>query len=199
MGKKDLALWLLRVQVQSLGGELRSHKLYSTTEKKKKTFQWPFRENGKADLTWNCKGPWMATTKNWEQTWKTSLSDFKTYCLGILNMTKVKVKSLSHVRLCDPMECSLSDSSVHGIFQARVLVWVAFSFSRGSSQPRDQTLVSFTVSRRFTVWATREAPWHKRTFLQNRNRDIEKRFGVPRGGGLGSLGLADANYHIQDG
>ena len=112
---------------------------------------------------------------------------------------KVKVKLLSHVRLCDPMECSRSGSSVHGIFQARVLAWVPFSFSRGSSQPRDRTLVSCTVSRRFTVWATREAPWHKRTFLQNRNRDIEKRVGVPRGGGLGSLGLADANYHIQDG
>ena len=89
--------------------------------------------------------------------WKTSLSDFKTYCLGILNMTKVKVKSLSHVRLCDPMECSLSGSSVHGIFQARVLVWVAFSFSRGSSQPRDQTLVSFSAGTFFTIGATREA------------------------------------------
>ena len=41
--------------------------------------------------------------------------------------------------LCDPMDCSLPGSSVHGIFQARVLEWVAISFSRGSSQPRDQT------------------------------------------------------------
>jgi len=58
--------------------------------------------------------------------------------------------------LCDPMDYSLPGSSVHGIFQARVLEWVAISFSRGSSQPRDWTQVSLIVSRRFTVWATRE-------------------------------------------
>ena len=43
---------------------------------------------------------------------------------------------------CDPMDCSPPDSSVHGILQARTLEWVAISFSRGSSQPRDQTQVS---------------------------------------------------------
>ena len=41
--------------------------------------------------------------------------------------------------LCDPMDCSLPGSSIHGIFQAGVLAWVAISFSRGSSQTRDQT------------------------------------------------------------
>ena len=40
--------------------------------------------------------------------------------------------------LCDPMDCSLSGSSVHGIFQARVLEWIAISFSRGSSQPGNE-------------------------------------------------------------
>ena len=44
--------------------------------------------------------------------------------------------------LCDPMDCSLPGSSLHGILQARVLEWVAISSSRGSSQPRDQTRVS---------------------------------------------------------
>ena len=44
--------------------------------------------------------------------------------------------------LCDPMNCSLSGSSVHGIFQARILEWVATSSSRGSSWPRDWTYVS---------------------------------------------------------
>ena len=39
--------------------------------------------------------------------------------------------------LCDPMDCSLPGSSVHGILQARILEWVAISFSRGSSQPRE--------------------------------------------------------------
>ena len=49
--------------------------------------------------------------------------------------------ALSCLTLC-PMDCSPSGSSVHGIFQARVLEWVAISFSRGSSQPRDWTCVS---------------------------------------------------------
>ena len=53
-------------------------------------------------------------------------------------------------------DCSLPGSSVHGIFQARVLEWVAISFSRGSSRPRDWTQVSLNVGRRFTTWATRE-------------------------------------------
>ena len=43
---------------------------------------------------------------------------------------------------CDPMDCSLPGSSVHGIFQARPLEWVAISSTRGSSQPRDLTRVS---------------------------------------------------------
>ena len=43
--------------------------------------------------------------------------------------------------LCNPMDCSIPGSSVHGILQARVLEWVAISFSRGSSQPRDWTRV----------------------------------------------------------
>ena len=47
------------------------------------------------------------------------------------------------------MDCSLPGSSVHGMFQARVLEWVAISFSRGSSWPRDQTLVSCIVGSRF--------------------------------------------------
>ena len=53
--------------------------------------------------------------------------------------------------LCDPMDCSLSGSSIHGIFQTRVLEWIAISFSRGSSRPRKRTRVSCTVGRCFTV------------------------------------------------
>ena len=45
--------------------------------------------------------------------------------------------------LCNPMDCSLLDSSVHGILQARILEWVAVPSSRGSSQPRDRTCVSY--------------------------------------------------------
>jgi len=55
-----------------------------------------------------------------------------------------------------PIDCSLPGSSIHGIFQARILEWVAISFSRGSSQSRDWTWVSRIAGRHFTVWATRE-------------------------------------------
>ena len=58
--------------------------------------------------------------------------------------------------LCDPMDCSLPGFSFHGIFQARVLKWVAISFSRGFSWPRDRTQVSCIAGRRFTLWVTRE-------------------------------------------
>ena len=49
------------------------------------------------------------------------------------------------------------DSIVHGILQARILEWVAFPFSRGSPQPRDQTQVSRIAGRFFTSQAIREA------------------------------------------
>ena len=53
--------------------------------------------------------------------------------------------------LCDPMDYSLPGSSVQGILQARILEWVAISFSRVSSPPRDQTWVSSTAGRVFTI------------------------------------------------
>ena len=60
---------------------------------------------------------------------------------GINRSLRVEMKVLvtqSCPTLCDPMDCSLPGSSVHGILQARILEWVAFLFSRGSSQqPRD--------------------------------------------------------------
>ena len=49
----------------------------------------------------------------------------------------ISVQSLSYVRLCDPTDCGPPGSSVPGIFQAKILEWVAIPFSRGSSQPRD--------------------------------------------------------------
>ena len=54
------------------------------------------------------------------------------------------------------MNCSLPGSSIHGIIQARILELVAIPFSRGSSQPRDQTLIFYIAGRFFTVWVTRE-------------------------------------------
>ena len=63
----------------------------------------------------------------------------------------------SCLTLCNPMGCSLPGFSVHGIFQAIVLEWIAISFSRGSSRPRDRTWVSHITGRLFTIWATKEA------------------------------------------
>ena len=66
---------------------------------------------------------------------------------------KVKVKvTQSCPTLCDPM-----NYTVHGILQAGILEWITFPFSRGSSQPRDQTKVSCIAGGFFTSWATREA------------------------------------------
>ena len=73
-------------------------------------------------------------------------------------------KSLqSCLTLCDPMGCSPPGFSVHGILQARILEWVAGLFTRGSSQPGDQTHVSLRfsalVGRFFTTSTTWEAPY----------------------------------------
>ena len=64
---------------------------------------------------------------------------------------KVKVAQLW------PTLCDLMGSLVHGLLQSRILEWVAFSFSRGSSQSRDWTQVSCTAGGFLTSWATREA------------------------------------------
>ena len=65
-----------------------------------------------------------------------------TFCISHVGTKKKKT-------LCDPTDCSLPGSSFHGIFQARVLEWVAISCSRGSSQHRDQAQVSHIVGRHF--------------------------------------------------
>ena len=63
----------------------------------------------------------------------------------------------SCLTLCDSMNCSLPGFLVRGILQARIREWVAILFSRGSSWSRDQTWVSYTAGRFFTIWATGEA------------------------------------------
>ena len=66
---------------------------------------------------------------------------------------KVKVKvAQSCPTVCDPR-----NYTVRGILQARILEWVAFPFSKGSSQPRDWTQISDVAGRFFTSWATKEA------------------------------------------
>ena len=73
------------------------------------------------------------------------------YTVQPLDVMWVKV-----TQLC-PTLCNPTDYTIHGILQAGILEWVAFPFSRGSSQPRDQTQVSCMAGRFFTSWATREA------------------------------------------
>ena len=72
----------------------------------------------------------------------------------VMKWNEVKVAQ-SCLTLCDPM-----GYTVHGILLARLLEWVAFPFSRGSSQPRDRTQVSCIAGGFFTSWTTREAPKH---------------------------------------
>ena len=81
--------------------------------------------------------------------------------ISILMSEWVKVTQ-SCLILCDPM-----DYTVHGIFQARILKWVAFPFSRGSCQPRNRTQVSRFAGRFFITreshkgfWTTRDASWY---------------------------------------
>ena len=71
---------------------------------------------------------------------------------NIIEVKWSEIKLLSPVRLWDPR-----DYSVHGILQAKILEWVAFPSSRGSSQPRDRTQVSRIADGFLTSWATREA------------------------------------------
>ena len=76
---------------------------------------------------------------------------------GLCRVVSCREVTQSCPTLCDPMDCSLPGSSLHGILQARVLEWVSISFSRESSQPKDQTWVSCIPGRCFNLWATRVA------------------------------------------
>jgi len=100
-------------------------------------------------------------------------------------------KLLSHVQLfanpwtlCSPPAHSAhQNSSVHGILQARILEWVAIPFSRGSSQPRDQTQVSCLAGGFFTIWATSEAQLDNTLVSKGQSRHWMKNanWGNPKG------------------
>ena len=119
---------------------------------------------------WVSSGSWR-----WRETWhaavhgvaksQTRLSDWTElksyydwypYKRGNLDTSMYLLVSQSCPALWHPMDYSPPGFSVHGIYQARILEWVAISFSRGSSQPRDQTRVSCIASQFFTIWATSE-------------------------------------------
>ena len=74
----------------------------------------------------------------WEIPWTEEPSRLLSVC------SCVHAKSFqSYLTLCNPMDCSPPGSSVHEILQARILEWVVVPFSRESSQPRDQTHISY--------------------------------------------------------
>ena len=78
----------------------------------------------------------------------------------VLFLLQVCMHPQSFPTLCNPMDCSLPGCSVYGIFQARILEWLAISFSRGSSWPWDGTCISCvpcTGKQILTSWATGEA------------------------------------------
>ena len=64
-------------------------------------------------------------------------------CVCVCTCIHAHARNQSCLNPCDRVDCSLPGSSVHGISQARILEWVAISFSRGSSRPRDRTCVSW--------------------------------------------------------
>ena len=88
-----------------------------------------------------------------------STEDFKISHIRLLVLynNNNESESQSCLILWDLMDCNLPHSSVCGILKARIFEWVAISFFRGSSWPRDQTQVCCIAGGFFTIWATREA------------------------------------------
>ena len=106
-------------------------------------------------------------TTSWSVTWQAPGKNTGVGCHFLLQDRSESESEVSQScpTLCDPVDCSPPSSSVHGILQARVLEWVAISFSRGSSRPRDWTQVSRIAGRCFNLWATREARSRDDKFL----------------------------------
>ena len=104
------------------------------------------------------------TTKSYYVSQKDStVRTFQVY-LAVQIFSKVNSKRWSEVAqscltLCDPVDCSLSGSSIHGIFQTRILEWGAISFSRGSSWPRDWTQVSRIAGKCFMAPHSSTLAW----------------------------------------
>ena len=101
----------------------------------------------------------------------------------------VVVKPLSNVELlCDTMYCSPLGSSVQGIPQARIMQWVAISFSRGSSWPRDWICISYIVGRFYTseqpgkptpvIWETLNRQIHRDKMYSSVCMDAEFQSGM---------------------
>ena len=101
----------------------------------------------------------------------------------------LKVSQFCLTDSCDPMDCSLTGSSIHSILQARTLEWVAISFSRGSSQPRNRILVSCIAGKKaehwriyaFELWCWRRllwVPWTARRSNQSILKEISPEYSL---------------------
>ena len=94
---------------------------------------------------WFLKYQWALHSKNWVQNLTLKRCSVRIHCMSELNNKYVCVHGKSfqlYSTLCDPVDCRLLGYPVHGILQARILVWVATPPFRGSSWPRDQTRLS---------------------------------------------------------
>ena len=104
--------------------------------------------------------PEPVPVRGWEEfilVWVSSFEIYPTHPRKSIQLScpieTVKWSEVKVAQLC-PTLCYPMDYIVHGILQARILEWVAYPFSRGSSQPRDWTWVSCIAGRFFTSWAT---------------------------------------------
>ena len=109
----------------------------------------------------------------WRVSWRHLLLERK----AMTNLVSERVSEVAQScpTLWDPMDCSIPGSSVHGIFQARVLEWVAISFSRGSSRPRDRTRVSHIAGRCFYCLSHQGSLTNLDSVLKIRNINLLKK------------------------
>ena len=129
--KKEWGCWILELKANALRRTMHFRSFKT----------WPHQDNEK-------RGRFLGTTHK-----TTFLCRLPSSVAALMLLVFESSESCSVVpTLCDPM-----DYTVHGVLLARILVWVAVPFSRGSSQPRDWTQVSHIAGRFFTNWATREA------------------------------------------
>ena len=103
--------------------------------------------------TWSSVGPELQRSCNWTCVmWESESHPFVRW--NELMCVRACSVAQSCPTLCDHTDCSPPGSSVHGVLQARILEWVAMPSSRGYSQPRDWTQVSYIAGRFFINWAT---------------------------------------------
>ena len=135
-----LQTWIFSVKIKKYIAKTGKKKKYTTEQASKTEMQlWKLTHFGKVNpnlMKWN-KSIW-----------------FRKPSSQVMELMKVKV-----AQLC-PTLCNTMDYTVHVIRQARILEWVAFPLSRGSSQPRNRTHVSWIAGRFFTNWTIREAQWN---------------------------------------